>query len=752
MHRLRIDTLTYATSRLEYLWSSQVLCISRDKMAALPLDTSLVAKHLDFSCFSCGDKVDILSCLPCLHSVSVCEKTKCRQNLLDRKASCSHCKEAFAYPAEGFPRYTFAERKAAANRREGEGALCCAEHESPQLAVVFCSDCPGPLCEECHKGHGMVAVLKKHKIKSLEDALKEGIASSTNLPLCPAHNKELECFCQDCEVLICTVCPVVGPHHSHRVLFVDKEVGEMNKQPLIQCITGAEKRMDKMSSAVRDIDDQLFTLHEEGNRCKEDIAELKDRMIEAVTNRCAVLVSEVEETEKKRRRDLEEHKKTLQDQMKQLEHFKTSAKDIVHDGTTREQLSVRKAVIQRASTLMSTPIPPPPPSSSSMCFISEKREEVEKILSQVGRLHLGADPETSTMEGLTIANNTVECRPWNLPLMLKVVTRDHRGSQCAFGGENVVSVLTPTTCGVPVLGKVEDNGDGTYQVIFVSVPSEECELSVTVNGVHMKGSPVNVKMRYPNTIKQEIKASKGRKFGAVAFTKQGTLLATADVTQEVCCFAESGKLQNSFHVRNCGGNLDGIASLSDGNIAVSLGKMNRVAVYRPNGVFVKEFGSGRLNRPGGLAVNNKGQLFVAEWSGHRVSVYSENGEFQYSFGSGGSQPGEFHCPDQICMGQDGLLYVGDRCNHRVQVFQQDGRFVRQFGNGDLNKPTGLALTKDGHIVVASESAHTLSIFLPSGECVHEVKDVGLQEPFGVAVTDEGFIFVADLGNDRIVKL
>ena len=50
-------------------------------------------------------------------------------------------------------------------------------------------------------------------------------------------------------------------------------------------------------------------------------------------------------------------------------------------------------------------------------------------------------------------------------------------------------------------------------------------------------------------------------------------------------------------------------------------------------------------------------------------MYSENGEFQYSFGSGGSQPGEFHCPDQICIDQDGLVYVSDRGNNRVQVFQ-----------------------------------------------------------------------------------
>ena len=640
-----------------------------------------------------------------------------------------------------------------AKRRKLEGTFCCGVHESLQLAVVFCSDCPGPLCEECHGGHKSVGVLKKHKIKSLDIGLKEGIASSTNLPLCPTHNKELQYYCQDCEDVVCVACPVVGPHQSHRVPAVDKEVGELNKPPLVQCIKSVEKRMDKMSSAVRDIDNRLFTLHEESNHCKEDITEMKECIFEAVTNRCAVLVAEVEEVEERRRRDLEEHKKTLQDQMKQLAHIKTPAEDIVHDSTTREQLSECKAIIQRAFTLTSTPIPPPPPSSSSIHFVSEKREEAEKILSQVGRLSLGADPGTSAVEGLTIDNNTVECRPWtNVPLMLKVVTRDHSGSQCAFGGENVASVLTPTTCGVPVLGKVEDIGDGTYRVIFVSVPSEECALFVTVNGVHIRDSPLNVKMCYASTIKQEIRDHKVRSFGALVYSKQGTLLATND-DNEVCTFAQNGEMLNSFKIQNPEGYVGGIASLSNGNIAVSLCNRKCIAVYTPNGELVKEFGSDRLKEPGGLAVNNNGQLFVAEDYGNRISVYSENGEFQYSFGFRRSQPGDYDCPELIFMSsQDGLLYVTHCNNNRVQVFQQDGRFVQQFGEDVLSTPAGIALTKDGHIVVASESADKLSIFSPSGECVHEVEDVGLKNPLGVAVTDDGFIFVADHGGDKIVKL
>ena len=723
-------------------------------MAEVSLDnTPLVAKHLDFSCVSCGNVANVLNCLPCLHSVSVCEKKECRQNLLDRKAICSQCSETFAGPVEGFPRYMFAERKAISIQREEVGTFCCIEHESPQIAVVHCSDCTGPLCAECHSLHITAAPLKKHKLKSLEEGLKEGTAGSTNLHLCPNHNESLKCYCLECEVLICTVCPILGPHQSHRVLFIDKEVGEMRKQTLVQCIKTVKKRMDKMSSTVREIDNRLVVLHEKSSHCKEEIFSMKDRMIQAVMNYCAILVSKVEETEEKRKKDLEEHKKTLQDQMKQLEHFKTSVEDFVHDGTAREQLSVCNSVIQRAATMTSTPIPPPPRSSSSIHFVSEKREEVEKFLSQVGHLSLEADPESSTMEGLTIANKIVECHPWNVPLMLKVVTRDHSGSQCAFGGENVGSVLTPTTCGVSVFGKVEDNGDGAYQVIFRSVPSEECKLSVTVNGSHITGSPIKVRVCYPYTIKQEVRDSKKRSFRSLVFTKQGTLLVTDSENSEVCTFAKNGEMLSTFKVQDAGFNMDGVASLSNGNIAVSLYERHCIAVYRSNGEFVEKFGLDRLQGPSGLALNSKGQVIVAEYDGNRVSVYEDKGNFQFSFGSTGANPGEFVNPEQICIGQDGLLYVSDNDNNRIQVFQQDGRFVRQFGKDVLDKPTGLAITKDGHIVVASGNAHKISVFSPNGQCVHEIKDVGLEEPFGVAVSDNGFILVGNTGNGngRIVK-
>ena len=273
-------------------------------MAELPVDSPLVAKDLDSSCVCCGHKVEELLCLPCLHSMSVCKKKECRDKLIKSKISCSQCKEVFDVPVDGFPCHSFAKRRSIIRTREEEGTFCHAEHESPQLAVAFCSDCPGPLCEECQSIHQTVVFLKKHNVVSLEEVLKKGSIDLGKSPLCSIHKKELELYCQDCEEVICMACPVVGPHQSHIVVFVDEEVGKVNKQPLVQCVKSADKRLEKMAASLQDVDNQLVRIHEQENRSKQNIAALKNDIFEAVTNRCAVLVAEVEEGVKNRRNDL----------------------------------------------------------------------------------------------------------------------------------------------------------------------------------------------------------------------------------------------------------------------------------------------------------------------------------------------------------------------------------------------------------------------------------------------------------------
>ena len=118
------------------------------QMAELPAVPPLQSSELSLSCVGCGEKVEELKCLPCLHSLAVCEKIECREKIL-RSVSCQICEEMFSLSLNDLPNHPFALRKALSNQYQKEGAICQGEHEDERSAVSFCSNCDAFICQEC---------------------------------------------------------------------------------------------------------------------------------------------------------------------------------------------------------------------------------------------------------------------------------------------------------------------------------------------------------------------------------------------------------------------------------------------------------------------------------------------------------------------------------------------------------------------------------------------------------------------------
>ena len=96
-------------------------------------------------------------------------------------------------------------------------------------------------------------------------------------------------------------------------------------------------------------------------------------------------------------------------------------------------------------------------------------------------------------------------------------------------------------------------------------------------------------------------------------------------------------------------------------------------------------------------------------------VFDSRGRFLFNFGRKGSQDGELMRPTGVAVGHDGNIIVADRDNHRIQVFSSEGRFITKFGtkgdgDGQLNDPHGLALTPEGNIIVADFRNNRVQLF------------------------------------------
>jgi DNA-binding beta-propeller fold protein YncE len=179
-----------------------------------------------------------------------------------------------------------------------------------------------------------------------------------------------------------------------------------------------------------------------------------------------------------------------------------------------------------------------------------------------------------------------------------------------------------------------------------------------------------------------------------------------------------------------------------------------------------------LNFAWGDAIQpSTGDLFVANRESDQVEVFSPTGTTVAIDGKNGSATGDFSFPQGLAFGPNGDLYVADSGNNRIQQFSVNSNgslnFIASFGTsgsgasapaGELNQPTGVAVSPNGTLWVADTLNNRVQSLSPSGvwTAFHTTTGTGRQTPFsvpwGVTAAPDGSIWVADTGNNRLVSM
>ena len=204
------------------------------------------------------------------------------------------------------------------------------------------------------------------------------------------------------------------------------------------------------------------------------------------------------------------------------------------------------------------------------------------------------------------------------------------------------------------------------------VYSGECELSVLVNGGHMRGSPFPIQLDVPILLN-----------GHWVMTRSATTL---------------GAIKGSLQFPQQPGRLRGVAvSPVNGSVFVCNYDNSQIHVFDVERKHVRTFGQrgqgeGHLSYPEGIDVSAIGEVYVANYSNHSVSVFREDGTFIRTIGQG-----KLQYPTDVLVHSSGLVYVADWGNHCIAVFSQEGELVRTFGSqgggkGEFRYPSGGAVS------------------------------------------------------------
>ena len=660
--------------------------------------------------------------LQCLHSFC----SKCLKKTLEEQGSgtsleCPTCQKTASLPPEGgvsaLPKDLRRSYEAEVaqytskiqSEEENSCELCVDESNGP--AVSFCVSCCEFLCKVCSKYHKISRKTYSHElipVGSEKSKSKNEAKPLINVPhkpmSCQLHEDEiLKFFCETCSMLICRDC-VICEHSGHTYSRVEK-VAKKEKADLLSTLEGASGAKAKLDDAIAEGGKITQRIQAKQKSVEDDIDSAFKALFEVLQERKKALLAKAAEISLGKQTALTmqgEEFKILRDEIAETCEMITAATQVY---TPAEMLSAKKVMASKLQELVKQYKEVDlEPCRSDMIPSMFNTSKLAEMITSFGVVVGGSYPGEAKTD-LHIPRAVM-----NKDRKITIIAHDIQGKPYPHGGERVeVSLSLMGSSDPPVKGNVEDKKNGTYIATIIPNSCGEHELSITIEGQAVKGSPCALHVRQPRE------------------------------------YASLSGYQRTFGTSN---QPWGVAVDDNGDVYVANRGYQCVYVFNQQGTIIRTIGTagsygsgdGQFYSPTGIAIRGD-VLYIIEESNHRVQKISTSGKFISKFGSCGSGNGQLSTPRGICLDRNGRVYVSEYGNNRVSVFEADGTFAYHI-TGNLNNPWGLTFDPSGNLHVANYSSNYVSIFSPDGTYIGQYSSQ-VNNPAGIVIDEEGYTFIAE---------
>ena len=302
---------------------------------------------------------------------------------------------------------------------------------------------------------------------------------------------------------------------------------------------------------------------------------------------------------------------------------------------------------------------------------------------------------------------------------------------------------------------VHENDEGTFQLKFTPILPGDYSFEVKINGEKLSVCPVTVQVKecelvvdgeldLTNFSDPELKGPFG-----IALNAKGTMAVSDYYGLSVYVFDSEGtlfrkidQLKLPLHV----------VFVNDEDILVSDHGDNRICQYNTRtGLFIKEFGKGKLKNPFGLSMDDKEQIIVSDYYNNRIQVLAKNGGNIFTFGDIG--PEKLLRPFS-CVSHKNRFFVSDSGHSCIKVFDQAGQFLYKFGskgtkNGQFVIPSGLHIDRHDCLLVCDQESGRFQKFSLEGRFIGKCTTPGLENLNGVAEMPDGRILVTSTKSKKV---
>ena len=643
-------------------------------------------------------------------------------------------------------------------KAEGRVEALCEMCSSGDKSVAFCRQCTQFICEDCVRTHRKLKVFAGHKLSTLEE-LKQGGAKAFHQeealpPKCATHDEAKKLYCYDCDQLICRDCVIID-HAGHKYEFVKTAAPETRKKLTVQ-VTPLKEIASNLMRTVDKVNTTRKAVEANGKSVVDEINSYCNKLQKILNERRQQLLDESLKIVEEKVENLSAQEKKITLSLATVQSLTDFVERSLANATDEEVVSMQTQVLSRieeevekqkhgtaTQNLDSV-------EAADFGVVLTSPEDLREFCSTKMRTVIGIDPLKCTVEGegmkLAEVDKAVSVTvsmyyPSNTPAR---AIADVNGELQSLVDNSVVR-----------LQGTRLTNSHKYTLQYTPKVRGRHQLSITVNGGHILGSPFSVFVRIPPTkLGKPVKVIEIPQANDIAFNSSGEMIVTK-YDEGIDILDKNGTKLHSISLADHGmTTAEGVAVDKDDNLFVADREGHCLVKFSKGLKLLKKLegkvGSLNMNSPIGVAVHDE-RVLVCDCGNDRVVVSNRDLEFIKEFGHRGSGNGPFNNLHDIATDTQDKVYVSDRGNHRVQVFTIEGEHIQAIGPvPNFRSLTGLCVD-ECYLYATNCINRYVVIYNKKGKYVSKFGELP-STPYGIAMDRDGFLFVCCYKSNKIVVL
>ena len=360
----------------------------------------------------------------------------------------------------------------------------CGNCNQRRSLKFYCSDCNCFLCEECSMAHKKLKVLSGHHVKEIGNFVSSDAQDyARKLNVCKEHKEKVRFYCDQCVTCICRDCAILE-HRDHNFVSIDKGLDKKRSEIEAKMgdvlANGSKLRKEKEFQNA-----QRVRMSKSIEKAKDEVHRVAERNIALIRQHESSVTEQLISQKDVFEAEFSNAVFRMDERLTEIESGLEFCNDILRRNNLPEILNVEEILEQRFKELSK-------PSDVNMelnyfevKYVPNDFSSVKESLGKLFKTKTVPSLSEAEGKGLTEGSQGENCT-------FTVITKDSRGNRTYSAIDEVIVDIKSPKSGAALKVNIRDSHDGCYEVTYRPETTGEFNMSITIAGEAIRGSPFRI--------------------------------------------------------------------------------------------------------------------------------------------------------------------------------------------------------------------------------------------------------------------